>query len=67
MESRENGSSNGAEMDALLFLKRKGGEERSMPEEFQNPDLGRTVQEVIIFCSTGGITNQLQNRVMQTV
>ena len=42
------------------------GKERSIPEEFQNLAIERSVQEAITFCSIGGRTNQLQNQVIQT-
>jgi len=49
------------------FSRGREGEERSMPEEFQNLAIGGTVKEVITFCSIGEGTNQLQNRVIQII
>lgn len=41
------------------------GKGRSIPEGFQNLAIGRSVQEVITFCSIGGVDKQLQNQVMR--
>jgi len=39
------------------FLRRGEKERRSIPEEFQNLAIERSVQEAITFCSIGGRTN----------